>query len=164
MSAITGLAVIYGSDTVPPKHYTKIPKDLNSGTVGDQVYLCYTKNLFIGPPITAIQVASNSRDDPDLIPTGYTKVEGDLNKGTAGPYIFLSYQANGVRPPIIDLDVVIGSEKLIWPTEDYYRVDQDCSEGAHGNYVYIVFKPATTCIPADVINPPEAEAATVENN
>ena len=63
MSVITGLAIVYGNDTTPPPGYTKIDIDLNRGSGGEYVYLCYSTDTGHRLPITNITVFAGKSDD-----------------------------------------------------------------------------------------------------
>lgn len=136
-AAITGLAVIYGENTPPPPGYEKINVDLNHGAGGEYVYICYSTEP--GPPITNIQVfAGDSSNFP--IQNGYTKLGEDLNKGAGGKFIYLCYTKNIAHPPIAYVDVIQGSNRYTYPSNDsIIRIDQDCSEGTRGANTYVVY-------------------------
>lgn len=139
MSAITGLHVIYGQATPPPIGYTVIRKDLNKGSGGEYIYICYSKSIQ-GPPITDIQVfAGDSRDFP--IQEGYIKIPSDLNKSVKGKYIYLCYTHDWSHSPITEVDVIQGESRLIYPPDStWIRNNQDCSEGAGGYFSYVIYK------------------------
>ena len=138
---ITNLKIIYGKRTSAPSGYTKIPTDLNSGAGGEYIYLAYTRDPSMGTPITAIQCAASSHHhDPACVPPGYTKVDGDLNRGAGGKYIYMSFIRDTSPTPVTEIDVLVGTERLIWPSKDFVRINQDCNQGAEGKYIYIVYK------------------------
>ena len=145
MEPITGLKVLFGKDAKAPPNYTIIPVNLNSGTAfGEPIQLAYSRDKSEGLPITAIQVAaSGTENDPDCIPPGYTKVEGDLCKGAGPKYVYMSYTVHTSYQPIVDITILSGDHNLIWPHQDYIRIDQDCNERAGGKYIYIAYKQMT---------------------
>ncbi len=143
MAAITGLAVvndIHGT----PEGYKMIEKDLNNGAGGKYVYLCYSTLPGIGPPITAIQVASSSKNqtvDQSLTPPGFRLIANDLCNGTGGDkYIYISYASGTTAMPITAVDVIIGGSYNIWPSKEFVKINQDCNEGSGGNFVFICYK------------------------
>ena len=141
MAAITNLAVIYGETANPPPGYNVIRTDLNSGTGHQYIYLCYTTDPSAGPPITAIQVTSaEGPDTPGSVPTGYMKVAGDLNKDAGKLYIYACY-ATGTSPsPVTGVDVLASDSANVWPSKDWYRINQDCNASSGGQFVYITYK------------------------
>ena len=132
MSAgITALVVVYGQHTPAPEGYTKIPVDLSNGAGGEYIYVCYT--TVAGDPINFIQVFAGDSEDFE-IQNGYEKLPYDLNKGARGKYIYLCYTKEQVARPVMDLNVVQGSSPHVYPTSEWIRINQDCSEGAGGDY------------------------------
>ncbi len=81
---ITDLKVIMGDNAsiLPPPGYVKVPVDLNKGSGGLFIYLCYQRSD--KPPITGLTVLLGSNTAP---PSGYTKLTEDLNKSVGGEYI-----------------------------------------------------------------------------
>ena len=145
LQGVTDLRIIHGKGTSAPLGYTKIPTDLNSGAGGEYIYLAYTKDPSMGTPITAIQCAASSHHhDKACIPPGYTKVDGDLNREAGGKYIYMSFIKDSSAQPITDIDVIVGTERLIWPKKNFIRINQDCNQGAGGKYVYIVYTKSVT--------------------
>lgn len=160
LPAITGLDVIYGEHTWPGRGYYKIPVDLNKGTGGESVYLCYsttdsqthTYSMYEQEPaaITNIQVfASNSNPAPEsyaaacpvVIQSGYTAVRKNLNKDTKGCCIYVCYTYDQAFKPVRDVNVIQSPRREVYPpSPDWIRINQDCSEGAGGEYTYVVFR------------------------
>ncbi len=141
MSAITGLAIVYGNGANPPPGYSIIRTDLNRNAKGDYTYLCYSISEDIGPPITAIQVASSDTQlDRFTKPPGFTLISHDLNKGSRGKYIYVSYATGTSAGPITAVSVIFGNHCHIWPSKEWIRINQDCNEGARGDFIYIVYK------------------------
>ena len=72
-----------------------IPANLNFGTAGERVYLCYRRSRE-GNPLTAILPLAPSAHES--VPEGYTVLErtprnfvADINHG-AGPALFLAFR------------------------------------------------------------------------
>ena len=123
------LDVIYGQDTPAPTGYTKISVDLNKGCGGDYIYLCYSTSATTEAPITSIQVFA--ADSPDFtIQSGYVKINKDLNKGAGGKYIYACYARDTRYPPLAEVAVIQGPNRLVYPSSsEWVRVNQDCSGG-----------------------------------
>ena len=115
-SPITGLDVIYGANTAPPKGYHRINVDLNKRALGEYVYICYSTDPG-EPPITNIQVFAGVFADFQ-IQNGYTKIDKDLNKGAAGKFIYLCYTRTKAFPPITEVDVVQATHRDVYPPTD----------------------------------------------
>ena len=138
---ITGLDIIYDQASPPPR-YTTIDKDLNKGAGGAYVYLCYSTDPNVGPPITNIKVVA-SDSSAIQVEEGYINTGKDLNKGAGGKYIYLCYTClqREYNFHITAVDVIQGSSKdTDVPPFGWIWIDQDCSEGAGGAYMYIIYK------------------------
>ncbi len=143
MAAITGLTVVYGKDASAPAGYKMIKKDLNQGAGGEYVYLCYSTLPDLGPPITAIQVASSSKDqtaDPSVTPPGFRLIANDLSKGAGGKYIYVSYASGTTTMPITAIEVISGDCYNIWPSKEFIKIGQDCNQGSGGDYIFVCYK------------------------
>ena len=139
MSAITGLDVIYGLGTEPKPDFCKIPVDLNKGTGGEYVYLCYSTTQG-GSPINFIQVFAGSSEDFS-IQNGYESVPYDLNKGAGGKYIYVCYTRHLCVKPVREVNVIQSPSREVYPpSSDWIRINQDCSAGAGGEYTYVVLR------------------------
>eukprot|EP00731_Ephydatia_muelleri_P013476 Em0007g786a len=80
-----------------PPRYIRVNQDLNQGSGGNYIYLCYSTDPIFGEPVTEILVmASTSGSVPT--PFRYTLIPQDLNKGAEGKYIYLMYSKNGDFP------------------------------------------------------------------
>ena len=114
--AITSLYVISGtsSNIECPLYYTKIPKDVNKGYGGNNIYLCYSSDPSIGKPISEIYISSTSGATP-TVPLGFTLINEDLNKGSGGKYIYQSYkrQVNVGDRALIGIDVISTSSPSV---------------------------------------------------
>ena len=83
--------------------------------------------------IPFIQVfAGDSKDFK--IQNGYDKLPYDLKKGAGGKYIYLCHTKEEFARPVMDLNVVQGSSPHVYPTSEWFRISQDCPEGAGGDY------------------------------
>jgi len=85
--AVSEVTVIYGgsSSIQAPEGYTKINVDLNMGSGGDFIYVCYKKG--VGAPITGLAVTLGGGAPPtDAV---YTRINVDLNRNAGGDYIWL---------------------------------------------------------------------------
>lgn len=91
---ISDIQIIMGERTQPPVGFTKLDVDLNRGSGGEYIYLCYKKSPFIDAiAIKDLDVISGS--NPDLqAPFGFNRLEQDLNKGSGGDYIYLCYSSS----------------------------------------------------------------------
>ncbi|MCL1125845.1 MAC/perforin domain-containing protein [Shewanella surugensis] len=91
---ISDIQIIMGEHTQPSVGFTKLDVDLNRGSGGEYIYLCYKKSAFIDAiAIKDLDVISGS--NPDLpAPFGFSRLEHDLNKGSGGDYIYLCYSSS----------------------------------------------------------------------
>ena len=87
------MQIIEGSAS-PSPGFTKIPVDLNKGTlfVWTYLYLCWTKSDN-HQPLTAIEVIQGDRSD--ILPAEHpetVKIDTDCNKGARGKYVYICYR------------------------------------------------------------------------
>ena len=132
-----------------PDGFTNIElTNLNEGTTGRYIYLCYNVTEDPTNAITGLEVVASLLSSVP-IPVGYTQDTQDLNEGAWGKYIYLCYrEGNGsVVPPVNGITVVSGTNRHIYPEKTYTRINQDCNEGAGGSYVFIAYKRAAN-VPA----------------
>ena len=128
-------------DTAPGGFSGFIPNNLNEGTRGKYVYLCYNKTEDPTTAITGLEVVAGLlRSVP--IPVGYTQDGQDINAGAWGKYIYLCYMVGNDLPPVDDIIVMSGADRNIYPESTYTRINQDCNEGTGGLYVFISYKRA----------------------
>ena len=130
--------------SAPPEGFTNIiANNLNEGTLGKYVYLCYNLTEDPTTAITGLEVVAGLVKNVP-VPIGYTQDGQDLNEGAWGKYIYLCYMAgNGLTvPPIEDIIVISGNNRYVYPESTYTRINQDCNEGAGGLYVFIAYKRA----------------------
>ena len=133
---ITHLFVIYGQNTAPPFGYSKISIDLNKGSGGDYIYLCYKKG--VRNPITGLTVSADGSSSFAL-QSGYTRIYSDLNKNVGGDYIYVDYTRQPDLPPIHDIQVIYSSGSAIYPSRYWVRITTDCNKGAGGKFIYICY-------------------------
>jgi hypothetical protein len=75
-----------------PDGYQFINVDLNKGAKGQYIYLMYTTDKSLGPPITDIDVIYGD-SLPVSYPPDWNKINRDLNEGAGGKYIYFIYKA-----------------------------------------------------------------------
>jgi astacin len=139
---ITDICVIAGdtSDIVPPAGFVKIRQDVNQGSGGKWIYVCYKKGGSTGV-ITNIAVIAGSSSNIEP-PYGYTKIPQDLNQGAGGKYIYLCYKQDADSTPITNLALISGdkSEIINAPGYDLTVIPQDLNQGAGGKYIYLCYQ------------------------
>ena len=137
---LTHITVISGWSTPCPSGYLRYHSNLNAGTGGDYVYLCYKYGVRLPNAITGLNViASTSSSFP--IQSGYTKVSVNLNKdvGSFRDQIYLLYTRSTSLPPIRSFIVIRGTTPYIYPSSTWVRIGTDCNQGAGGMYIYICY-------------------------
>ncbi|WP_224652967.1 MAC/perforin domain-containing protein [Pectobacterium versatile] len=134
------IVITGGSSTItPPSGYTKIPYDLNKGSDGDFIYLCYHEQEWISDnpkqAITNIQIIYND----EKTPTGYIKLPQDLNKGADGAYVYLCYKKEDYHldTAIKKITVIGGNNADINAPYGYNKIPGDLNKGADGQYIYV---------------------------
>jgi len=147
---ITDLYIIYDStgEIQPPPGFYKIPYDLNKGTSGKYIYLCYRLGYLDGAEeaVNDIVVCSDARRDNTMAPSEeYTRLETDLNKGSMGHYVYLCYKKGEDELPITDLFVMGGRKtENLQPPEGFEQLPLDLNMQNWGNimsyYVYLCYK------------------------
>lgn len=77
-----------------PPEYTKLPLNLNSGTRGAPIYLCYSRVRGSYAPIKNVHVvaAPTVAGATSMVPSDYEVIPGDLNLGAGGDYIYVTVQ------------------------------------------------------------------------
>lgn len=128
--------------SAPPEGFTNIvASNLNEGTSGKYLFLCYNLTEDPTTAITGLEVVAGLVKSVP-VPIGYTQDGQDLNEGAWGKYIYVcSMEGNGLTvPPIEDIIVVSGNNRYVFPESTYTRINQDCNEGAGGLYVFIAYK------------------------
>ena len=144
---IVDVVVIEGgsSSISAPMGYEKYPYDLNKGSGGAFIYVCYAKKS------KEVIVSNNIRPIVDLMvitgkntstPAGYVKIPVDLNKGAGGEYIYLckKYGQSGRHVDgIRDIVIIGGDSSTIPPPYDYTKTPVDLNKGAGGKYIYLCY-------------------------
>lgn len=145
---ITDLCIITGKskDIQAPVGYTKVEGDLNYGTGGNFVYLCYHRGQ-LAEPISELFVMGGKTAEVLSPPPGYAKIDADLNSGALlGEKITLCVQrARPLEQPrpqhvITDLYVVYDTKGETSPPPQFYKLPYDLNKGTSGNYVYLCCK------------------------
>ena len=142
IDAIT--TVIGDSSSVrPPSGYTKIPYDLNKGSGGKYIYLCYHSDSYSDRTtnrkcITDIKIIFGKNTDT---PEGFTKLPQDLNAKSGGSYVYLCYKTEpyNTNKAIKGLDVVGGSNSSVSAPYDYVKVPGDLNRKSGGQYIYACY-------------------------
>ena len=149
---ITDLYVVYDAtgEIQPPPGFYKLPYDLNKGSSGNYVYLCYRLGFLDGPeePVTDIVIcAGATRTGPGTQPPSpeYERLETDLNKGAAGHFVYICYKKGRVDPPISDLYVMGGRNcENLGPPLGFEQIPLDLNIQNWGNwasyYLYLCVK------------------------
>ena len=88
---ITDLCVITGKskDIQAPVGYTKVEGDLNQGTGGNFVYLCFHRGQ-LAEPIAELFTMGGKTSEVLSPPPGYAKIDADLNAGARSGLVSLS--------------------------------------------------------------------------
>ncbi len=136
---ITDLKVIIGgsSSIEAPPGFTKIPVDLNKGSGGKYIYLCFNRNP--GNSITDLAVVLGENASP---PSGFIKIPEDLNKSVGGEYIYLCYEkAAGVPITDIVFQSTGGNEQSTpyYNGVSYSKIPVDLNKGSGGDYIYLYY-------------------------
>ena len=141
---ITSLYVI--SSTSPgqqcPPRYIQVNQDLNQGSGGNFIYLCYSTDPSCGEPVTDILVKSSILPPIFLAASGYSPyslIDEDLNKGAGGQYIYLLYSKSGTSP-LVAISVIAGDSADISAPPGFTKYPQDLNAGAGGKFIYFVYK------------------------
>ena len=80
---ITDLCVITGTtkDIAAPVGYTKVQGDLNKGTGGNCIFLCYHRGQ-LAEPIAELYVMGGRASEKLTPMPGYAKIDADLSSGS----------------------------------------------------------------------------------
>ncbi|MEJ5315814.1 MAG: hypothetical protein WHS63_02290 [Tenuifilum sp.] len=161
---VTDLYIIAGNSSAitPPASYIKIDVDLNKGSGGKYIYLCYTKQDIAGP-IQGLEVYYGVdkypypslsypwRDGVISNSAGFGYPGIDLNWGAGGDYIYL-YQTrvSGILNPyegykpwskIKEIGVYFArTSALSQVPAGWKRIPVDLNKGAGGSYIYLIYK------------------------
>ncbi|MEO7260292.1 MAG: MAC/perforin domain-containing protein [Jatrophihabitantaceae bacterium] len=86
---IAAVKVLDGKNASAPAGWVKLPQDLNDGSGGDYIYLCYQPVDYADEmALKGITVIGGGNADV-APPYGFQKVPGDLNAGAGGDYIYV---------------------------------------------------------------------------
>jgi hypothetical protein len=142
---ITDLCVITGrsKDIQAPVGYTKVEGDLNYGTGGNFVFLCYHRGQ-LAEPVSELFAMGGKTNEMLAPPPGYAKIDADLNSGALmGEKITICVRRARplaeLRPQhvITDLYVVYDNKGTIEPPPGFFKFPYDLNKGTSGNYVYL---------------------------
>lgn len=152
---VTEIAIVAGGTAASakancPADFILDDQDLNQGSGGNYIYLCYK----LGPKANAItnllcnySSSSSKRGNYELKDGSgktaiYYRIDVDLNRGSGGKYIYLNTTRNSRYSPIRRVDA--GLER---PTNEWSAVPWDNStsaadvnKGSGGKYIYIFVK------------------------
>ncbi len=137
---ITDIRVIMSDDSgvQPPPGYLKIPVDLNKGSGGKYIYLCY-KRSEKDSPVTGLTVLLGKNTPP---PAGYIKLPEDLNAGAGGEFIYFAYKKDG-DAPIKDIILQATGDASQYAPEyrggTYKKIPVDLNKGAKGTYIFTYY-------------------------
>lgn len=136
---ITDLKIITGKNALVPNGFTKIPQNLNEGTKGGDIYLCYKKST-TGKAISKIAIAA-AKIKEMAVQTGFTQIGEDLNKGAGGDYIYLyCKKGNDEYDTDCITDIVIVKGKNASAPDGYERCNVDLNKGSGGEYLYLCYQ------------------------
>lgn len=121
-----------------PQGYEKIDQDLNEGSGGDYIYLCFKRGTDSNRAINGIEVISG-RNDRITAPSGFERINVDVNKGSGGKYIYICIR-RGKENPITDLRIVSGKSKDLGTPEGFTLIKKDLNEGSGGKYIYLCYR------------------------
>ena len=125
-----------------PPRYIRVNQDLNQGSGGHYIYLCYSKDPFFVWPVTGILVMA-SKSSSVVPPAEYTLIRQDLNKGAGGKYIYLMYTKQNGRSALVGIDAIAGDRADtadVSPPPGWIKNTQDLNEGSGGKYIYFIYK------------------------
>ena len=120
-----------------PPRYIRVNQDLNQGSGGHYIYLCYSTDPIFGDAVTEILVVASTSGSV-VTPYGYTLIPEDLNKGAKGKYIYLMYSKIGYIP-LKGIDVIAGDNASIRAPPGWIKNFQDLNEGSGGKHIYFVY-------------------------
>lgn len=131
---ITEICVIQRGDSIPNGFY-RISKsvgnwkaNLNTGSGGNNIYLCIKKDIK-EPPITSLIVFFANKGE--FLPPGYSVVKRgskpcNINSGTSADTIFLAYKREKVGNPLIDLQIIFPEKNEELP-RNFVMIDKTSS-------------------------------------
>ena len=125
-----------------PPRYIRVNQDLNQGSDGHFIYLCYSTDPFFVRPVTDILVMA-SKSSSVVLPAEYTLIPEDLNKGAGGKHIYLMYTKRDSRPALGGIDVIAGDRPDtadVYPPFGWKKYNQDLNDGSGGKFIYFIYK------------------------
>ncbi|KAL5509502.1 hypothetical protein EMCRGX_G004890 [Ephydatia muelleri] len=125
-----------------PPRYIRVNQDLNQGSGGNYIYLCYSTDPFFVQPVTDILVVASTSSAIDP-PAEYTLISEDLNKGAGGKYIYLMYTKRNGRSALEGIDAIAGDRADtadVYAPPGWIKYTQDLNEGSGGKYIYFIYK------------------------
>ncbi|XP_063757576.1 uncharacterized protein LOC134876535 [Eleginops maclovinus] len=131
--------------------YTKIPKDLNTGTTGDPIYLWYLQGTTAyDAPIMEIDVTKQAPGEAQKFSQDWERLACDLNRGTGGDriYAFVKREKQTYICNVTATDSYASDMQLF--NDGYIRVDEDANKGSGGAPVFIWYR--QTDSPNDAVN------------
>jgi len=167
-TAITEITVVYDEEPCPPE-YTMVQQDLNAGTNGKAVHMCYKRRDSTASNeevVTEITLLSGSVSDEPSCPEGFDPVQNagssdtstaDLNHGAKGSFLWwettkvitMCYRkgantcdcSSGCECSGIYQLRSTGSVFGLPPVMSrwFERLDQNLNEGVGGNFLYLAY-------------------------
>ncbi|MFB8240214.1 hypothetical protein ACFC58_27075 [Kitasatospora purpeofusca] len=132
---VTDIDILNGSQSAK-EGWVKDQHDLNKGAHGDYLYLTWAANG-TEKPVTDLYIIEGKDAQP---PHGYTRISTDLNQGTPrGEHLYLCFSRDGSKP-ILELAVVLSSDKHAPAPDGFTRYEKDLNKGAGGDYVYLCYR------------------------
>ncbi|NEP23726.1 MULTISPECIES: hypothetical protein [Moorena] len=119
-----------------PSGMTWISQDLNQGSGGNYIYLCYDRGGTT--PITDLRVTS-SGSAGNICGSGWKWINKDLNKGAKGDYIYFCYRTDG-NSPIKEIKFTSRSSAGNVCGSGWEWINKDLNKGAGGKYIYTCYQ------------------------
>ena len=119
-----------------PSGMNWISQDLNQGSGGDYIYLCYDRGG--STPITDLRVTS-SGSAGNICGSGWERINKDLNKGAGGDYIYFCYRTDG-NSPIKEIKFTSSNSAGNICGSGWKWIDRDLNKQADGRYIYTCYK------------------------
>jgi hypothetical protein len=163
---ITEITVVYDDEPCPSDYYM-IRQDLNSGTDGSKVYLCYKRD-FESEAISEITLHSGSFENPPLCPDGFDPAQhygsfdtANLSHRATGWFFFwethklitMCYRKDvntcdsfGECSGIYQLRVTPQGELSSVTSQWFVRLDQNLNEGVGGDFFYLAYSHSPTFV------------------
>jgi hypothetical protein len=139
---ISGLVIIDGADALPPQGYSKLDLDLNKGSGGAFLYLCYQ---FGTTSITDLSVKNTGSSGEPRAPSLFKFVKDqnneivDMNRGAGGDFIWLSYISTPNDNPITKIGLMASTrDDQPIPSGGWTKLDYDLNAGARGWWIYLI--------------------------